>query len=194
MGLPGISCEALTNVVRARTLAGRIGNRGPLPRLVSKRDPRFRHCPRLSPFCFSFLVPPSCWATSAPALGPPRPLVDSPFRPAFFLYLDFCRVLFGIKCITRSVCHCAVCTVVLPPLVRQGWLGGFPAVSRGFPGRFPGRIQLARQCRDCANGEFTSGVFLGIYINSKDTVAGQPRAHRKFALGLWSVPRIFALS
>ena len=93
-----------------------------------KARPAFSTLSPLVALLFLLLVPPSFWPTSAPALGPPRPLVDSSFRPAFFLYLDFCRVLFGIKCITRSVCHCAVCTVVLPPLVRQGWLSGFPAV------------------------------------------------------------------
>ena len=63
-------------------LAGRIGNLGPLPRLVSKRDPRFRHCPRLSPSCFSSL---SHLPFGPPPLPLRAPLVGTPLKKNPFL-------------------------------------------------------------------------------------------------------------
>ena len=131
MGFPGIRCEALTNVVRARTLAGRIGNRGPLPRLVSKRDPRFRCCPRLSPSCFSSLSHFPFGPPPLPLWAPLVPLSIHPFAPLFSLTLNSAKsylVLSHVRCAIAPLARWSC----LPWCGRGGWV-----VSRPFPGAFP---------------------------------------------------------
>ena len=70
--------------------------------------------------------------------GPPSSPCRFTLSPRFFLYLDFCRVLFAIKCITRSVCP-----VPLARLLVRACDPCFHGLSRIRASRRPPRLVFA---------------------------------------------------